>query len=73
MTAGEKLRELRGNRSVKEVADSIGIPRSTLAMYELDLRRPRDETKIRIAKFYKKSVRQLFYSEEMLRNETKNI
>lgn len=40
----------------------MGIKRATLENYELDLRVPRDENKIKIAKFYKTTVQKLFYS-----------
>ena len=62
ITTGEKLRELRGSRSVREVSELMGIKRATLENYELDLRIPRDENKIKIAKFYKTTVQKLFYS-----------
>lgn len=63
MSAGEKLRELRGSRSQSEIAKELGITKSALAMYERDERRPRDEVKITIAAFYGKSIAEIFYSE----------
>lgn len=64
MSAGEKLREMRGNRSQSAVAAEIGITKSALAMYERDERRPRDEVKVRIASFYGRSVAEIFYSDQ---------
>jgi transcriptional regulator with XRE-family HTH domain len=61
-TTGEKLRKLRGGKSIAETAEAIGIPASTLSMYERDERTPRDAVKVKIAKFYKVSVESLFFS-----------
>lgn len=61
-TTGEKLKKLRGGRSIAETAEAIGIPASTLSMYERDERTPRDSVKIQLAKFYKVSVEYLFFS-----------
>lgn len=61
MSAGEKLRELRGNMSQSAVADAIGITKSALAMYERNERRPRDEVKIKIAAYFGKTVAEIFY------------
>lgn len=62
MTIGEKLRELRGTRTIEDVAKSLGVSPSALSMYENDNRIPRDEVKIRIAKYYKKSVQSIFFT-----------
>lgn len=63
MSAGEKIRQLRGNRSQSFVAEAVGVTKSALAMYERDERRPRDEVKIRIANFFGRSVAEIFYSD----------
>ena len=63
MSAGEKIRLLRGNRSQSVVAEAVGVTKSALAMYERDERRPRDEVKIRIANFFGCSVAEIFYSD----------
>ena len=62
MTIGEKLRELRGTKTIEDVAKSLGVSPSALSMYENDNRIPRDEVKIRIAKYYKKSVQSIFFT-----------
>jgi transcriptional regulator with XRE-family HTH domain len=61
-TTGQKLRKLRGRRSIAETAEAMGIPASTLSMYERDERTPRDSMKVKIAKFYKTTVDYLFFS-----------
>lgn len=61
MSIGEKLRALRGNKSQAEIADLLHISKSTWAMYERNERVPRDELKISIAKFFGKTVQELFF------------
>ena len=62
-TTGMILRKLRGDRTQEEIAAILGITKSSWAMYERDERVPRDEIKIRIAKFFGKSVEELFYTQ----------
>jgi transcriptional regulator with XRE-family HTH domain len=59
---GERLKNLRGERTIRQAAASIGISYSTLAMYENGHRTPKDEIKIRIANFYGTSVEELFFT-----------
>ena len=61
MSIGEKLKKLRGGKKSKDVAKAIGITISALSNYENDYRIPRDETKRKIAKYYKKSVEEFFF------------
>lgn len=63
----EKLIKLRGNRSREEVAKAVQISTSALSMYENGSRIPRDEIKIRLAKYYGKSVQFIFFN----KNDTK--
>lgn len=62
-TTGTILRKLRGDRTQEEIAAALGITKSSWGMYERDERVPRDEVKIRIAKFFGKSVEELFYTQ----------
>ena len=59
---GERLVELRGKRSQTEVANACGISLSAIGMYERGERVPRDEIKIKLARFYNVSVEELFYA-----------
>lgn len=59
---GTRLRELRGKKTIEEVAKSIGISRSALTMYESEERAPRDGIKVKIAKFYGKTVQEIFFT-----------
>ncbi len=60
---GLKLRDLRGNRSILEVAKALGISNSALSMYENGERIPRDTIKIRIANYYGMKVGVIFFNE----------
>ncbi|MFH5834587.1 helix-turn-helix transcriptional regulator [Proteiniclasticum sp. C24MP] len=62
-TIGEKLILLRGERTQEEVANSVGIARTTLAMYEQDRRIPRDQIKIRLASYYRTPIQDIFFDE----------
>lgn len=59
---GERLAELRAatGKSLSEVAEDLDITKSALSNYEQGLRVPRDTIKIRIAKYYKKSISTIF-------------
>ena len=57
----EKLVHLRGEQSRENVAEALGISLSTLQMYENGQRIPRDETKIKIARYYKSNVEDIFF------------
>lgn len=63
MSYGEKLRELRGNRSQETVAEAVGVTKSAYAMYERNERVPRDEVKVRIAGYYGRPVGEIFFGE----------
>lgn len=56
-----RLREARGDTPRKEVCEAIGISVSALMMYENGKRIPRDNIKFKLAKFYNKSIEELFY------------
>lgn len=61
---GSKLRELRGDRSQAEVAKALMISDSALSAYETGERVPRDDVKRRIARFYGKTVGEIFFDEK---------
>lgn len=63
MSVGAILKNLRGNRSQKEIAEAIGITKSAWAMYERNERIPRDEVKIRIADYFGTPVQEIFFRE----------
>ena len=59
---GKRLEKLRGERSQAEVAEACGISLSAVSMYERGERIPRDEIKIKLARFYGVTVEDLFYA-----------
>jgi len=59
---GQKLVKLRGTKSREQVAVDLGISYSAVVSYELGERIPRDEIKIKIAKYYGVDVGELFFS-----------
>ena len=62
---GSKLRDLRQalGMSLLEVSGKVGITISALAMYERGERLPRDEVKVRLARFYNRTVGEIFFGE----------
>ena len=59
---GQRLVSLRGNRTQEEVAKALGISKSALCMYESGDRMPRDPIKLRIARYYGRSVPFIFFN-----------
>ncbi|ASS76446.1 transcriptional regulator [Tumebacillus algifaecis] len=59
----EKMAALRGDRTQKEMANEIGIPVSTYAMIEAGHRFPRRELQIKLARFFKLTVDELFFDQ----------
>lgn len=62
MSIGKRLAKLRGDRSQETVARDLGISLSAYTKYEQDIRVPRDELKVRIAKYYDVSVESIFFA-----------
>lgn len=60
---GQKLKDLRGNRTQDDIAKSLRISRSSYQMYENGKRIPRDTVKVKLAKFYNVPVSSLFFDE----------
>lgn len=63
-TYSSKLIELRKKKGMSraKVANEIGVSRSAVAMYERGERVPKDDIKVKLAKFYNKSIAFIFYS-----------
>lgn len=59
---GQRLRDLRGDKSRNEVAKAVGISLSALTMYETGQRIPRDQIKVKLADYYGKTVQDLFFA-----------
>lgn len=65
MSVGMKLKALRQARkkTQEQAAADLKITKSALSMYERDERMPRDEVKIRIAKYYGEPLETLFFNQ----------
>jgi transcriptional regulator with XRE-family HTH domain len=59
---GQKLKALRGDKTMKEVAADVGISISALGMYETGQRVPTDNIKLALAKYYKTTVEAIFFA-----------
>ena len=57
---GKKLVELRGEKQREQVALDLGISYPSLVNYELGIRVPRDEIKLRICEYYNIDFVELF-------------
>lgn len=62
---GRRLRTLRGDRTLQEIADVCGVSRQAYFMYEQGERGPSDVVKKRIADYYHVSVSELFFTPEV--------
>lgn len=60
-STGDVLRRLRGKKPLEEAAQGIGITPRALKSYELEERRPRDDVKLKIAEYYGRSVKYIFF------------
>ena len=61
---GKTLVELRCDKTQVQVANDLNISDAALSAYEQGTRIPRDEVKIRIAKYYGVKVADIFFNEE---------
>ena len=59
---GKRLAALRGKKTQEEVAKAVGISTSAMSMYENGERIPRDTVKLRLAKYYERSVQSIFFN-----------
>jgi putative transcriptional regulator len=59
---GKKLLNLRGNKTRETVAHANGISVSALQMYENGQRIPRDEIKVKLARYYSTSIEVIFFT-----------
>ena len=65
------LVDLRGDKSRAEVAAALNLSVSAVAMYENGDRIPRDETKLKIAEYYEKSVEEIFIPKNVTKSDNK--
>lgn len=60
---GERLKKLRGNRSLEEVASALGVSAMAVSLWERGERTPSDDLKVKIATYYKRTVMSIFFKE----------
>lgn len=58
---GDRLRQLRGDRTQAAVAKAIGVTDMAISQYEAGIRVPSDEIKLRLADFYGVGIERLFF------------
>lgn len=61
---GRRLTELRGDKSQEKVARDNDLSLSAYTKYERGERTPRDEIKVKLAKYYGVSVGDIFFTED---------
>lgn len=57
----ETLIKLRGEKTQSEVAQAIGVTRAAYSLYEKGKRTPRDTVKVKLAQYYGRSVKYIFF------------
>ena len=63
--SGAKLRDLRGVRTLQEVADQVGVTSMAISQYERGERLPSPEMMVKLAKFFGQTVESLFFTREV--------
>ena len=61
--AGERLRELRGGKPQREVAEAVGVSVMAISQYENGERVPRPGTMSALAKYYGTTVEAIFFTD----------
>ncbi|MBR3241651.1 MAG: helix-turn-helix transcriptional regulator [Parasporobacterium sp.] len=59
---GVYLKELRGKRTQSEVAEAVGVTTMAISQYERGERVPNDEMKVRLARYFHKTVEEIFFA-----------
>ena len=59
---GQRLLMLRGDKPRGEVAKALDITYSALSNYESGIWVPRDEVKVSLARYYGKTIEEIFFA-----------
>ncbi len=59
---GQRLKALRGDKTQREVAQKLNLTSMAISQYEQGERIPTDNIKLALARYYNKSVEELFFS-----------
>lgn len=57
----ERLKALRKEKTMQEVADAIGVTKMAVSLYEAGERIPRDEIKVKLAEYYGTTIGAIFF------------
>lgn len=60
---GKRLRELRGQKTLREVANALGVTTMAVSLWERGERMPSDDLKVKIAAYYEQPITAIFYTE----------
>lgn len=63
---GDKLRRLRGDKTLDEVARDLGVTPMAISYWERGIRMPSDPMKVKIAQYYGQTVEAIFFAIEVL-------
>ena len=63
LAIAEKLKQLRGDKTLEAVSIDTGLSVSALSNYEQGIRIPRDEVKVTLAQYYGMSVQDIFFAD----------
>lgn len=63
--SGAKLRDLRGVRTLQEIADQVGVSSMAISQYERGERLPSPEMMVKLAKLFGQTVGSLFFTQEV--------
>ena len=64
-TIGARLTYLRGEKSREEVAKAVGASERAIQSYEIGDRIPRDEMKVKLARYFGHTIEEIFFAENV--------
>ena len=62
LEVGKRLRALRGEKTLDEVAKALGVTSMAVSLWERGERIPNDDIKIKIAAYYNTTVTAIFFT-----------
>lgn len=62
---GERLKVLRGTKTLKQVAVDLNVSEMAISLWERGERIPNDDMKIKIAQYYNQSVAHIFFNQNV--------
>lgn len=63
---GKRMRNLRGEKSLNDVAQALGVTAMAVSNWERGIRTPSDYMKVKIAQYYGVTVESIFFPSEVL-------